>query len=184
MTERLGSEYVATDWSDVNLRCFPRSLARRKMAMWIGIGLIVIVAALNIVASLILLVMEKTRDIASQDDGSFARAYRWIFVCRGDDRRDRHLVGSLLRALLEVFDRYRVIQIPRRLSGHLLAISRADARQITVVVGWNCHLFSATIYPSRQAARLDPVQALGFEMASSRRARQQILRRWRTLAFM
>jgi lipoprotein-releasing system permease protein len=63
ISKRLGSMYVAQDWSDLNQSLFS-ALGLEKMAISITIGLIVIVAALNIVASLILLVMEKSRDIA------------------------------------------------------------------------------------------------------------------------
>ena len=59
----LGADYVAQDWTDMNSRCSRRCGSRRWRSR-ITIGLIVMVAALNIVASLILLVMEKSRDIA------------------------------------------------------------------------------------------------------------------------
>ena len=84
--------------------------------MGIGIGLIVAVAALNIVASLILLVMEKTRDIAIlKTMGASSRSITLIFLLQGMiigvigtiDRRDRWARRS--RYLL---DRYRVITIP------------------------------------------------------------------------
>ncbi|MEO8521527.1 MAG: ABC transporter permease, partial [Acidobacteriota bacterium] len=60
---QLGAEYLAQDWADLNGALFS-ALWLEKMAISITIGLIVMVAALNIVASLILLVMEKSRDIA------------------------------------------------------------------------------------------------------------------------
>ena len=60
---QLGSEYQADDWQEMNKSLFS-ALWLEKMAMSITIGLIVMVAALNIIASLVLLVMEKTRDIA------------------------------------------------------------------------------------------------------------------------
>jgi lipoprotein-releasing system permease protein len=63
VTETLGRNYVSQDWSDMNRQLYS-ALYLEKIGMGIGIGLIVGVAALNIVASLILLVMEKTRDIA------------------------------------------------------------------------------------------------------------------------
>jgi lipoprotein-releasing system permease protein len=59
----LGSDYVGQDWADMNKSLFS-ALWLEKMAISITIGLIVMVAALNIIASLILLVMEKSRDIA------------------------------------------------------------------------------------------------------------------------
>ena len=63
IVERYGTEYIAEEWGDRNRSLFS-ALWLEKMAISITIGLIVMVAALNIVASLILLVMEKSRDIA------------------------------------------------------------------------------------------------------------------------
>ena len=60
-----GPEYLTQDWTDINQQLYS-ALMLEKIGMGIGIGLIVMVAALNIIASLILLVMEKTRDSAIQ----------------------------------------------------------------------------------------------------------------------
>jgi lipoprotein-releasing system permease protein len=65
ITNQLGSAYTSQDWSDMNQSLYS-ALYLEKIAMGLGIGLIVAVAALNIVASLILLVMEKTRDIETR----------------------------------------------------------------------------------------------------------------------
>ncbi len=80
---RLGPEYQAQDWADMNASLF-HALWLEKMAISITIGLIVMVAALNIIASLILLVMEKSRDIAIlKTMGSSAASIRRIFVLQG-----------------------------------------------------------------------------------------------------
>src|SRR5690606_31788921 len=63
IVQRLGNAYITQDWAEMNQSLFS-ALWLEKMAISITIGLIVMVAALNIVASLILLVMEKSRDIA------------------------------------------------------------------------------------------------------------------------
>ena len=63
VTAELGDEYLTQDWADMNRSLFS-ALWLEKMAISITIGLIVMVAALNIIASLVLLVMEKSRDIA------------------------------------------------------------------------------------------------------------------------
>jgi len=90
ITNALGSGYVTQDWSSMNQSLYS-ALYLEKIAMGIGIGLIVGVAALNIVASLILLVMEKTRDIAilgAERDADLPDS--------GDgDRNDRHDRGRL-----------------------------------------------------------------------------------------
>ena len=86
-----------------------------KMAISITIGLIVMVAALNIVASLILLVMEKSRDIAIlKTMGSPARSIRRIFMLQG---LIIGLVGTAAGAiagyaLIFVLDRYKLISVP------------------------------------------------------------------------
>ena len=78
-----GTEYVTSDWADLNQQLYS-ALLLEKIGMGIGIGLIVMVAALNIVASLILLVMEKTRDIAIlKTMGASARSITLIFLLQG-----------------------------------------------------------------------------------------------------
>ena len=81
--ETLGSSYVAQDWVDMNKSLFS-ALWLEKVAVSLAIGLIVMVAALNIVASLILLVMEKNRDIAIlKTMGASARSVTLIFMLQG-----------------------------------------------------------------------------------------------------
>ena len=76
-------DYIAQDWAEMNKSLFS-ALWLEKMAISITIGLIVMVAALNIIASLILLVMEKSRDIAIlKTMGSSAASIRRIFMLQG-----------------------------------------------------------------------------------------------------
>ena len=78
-----GADYLAQDWADLNKSLFS-ALWLEKMAISITIGLIVMVAALNIAASLVLLVMEKNRDIAIlKTMGTSAKSIRRIFVLQG-----------------------------------------------------------------------------------------------------
>ena len=80
---RYGAEYIAEEWGDRNRSLFS-ALWLEKMAISITIGLIVMVAALNIVASLILLVMEKSRDIAIlKTMGSSSASIRCIVSVSG-----------------------------------------------------------------------------------------------------
>jgi lipoprotein-releasing system permease protein len=166
ITTSLGSQYVATDWSDMN-RSLYSALYLEKIAMGIGIGLIVGVAALNIVASLILLVMEKTRDIAIlKTMGASARSVMLIFLIQGLVIGSiGTVVGALLGAgIAQVLDRYRVIAIP----GDVYQVTYLPFRVLPwdlflIVVGALVVCFFATLYPSRQAAKLDPAQALRYE---------------------
>ena len=166
VTETLGRNYVSQDWSDMN-RPLYSALYLEKIGMGIGIGLIVGVAALNIVASLILLVMEKTRDIAIlKTMGASARSVMLIFLIQGlVIGTIGTIVGASAGALVaEIFDRYRLISIP----GDVYQVTYLPFRVLPldlffVVVGAVVVCFLATLYPSRQAAQLDPAQALRYE---------------------
>jgi lipoprotein-releasing system permease protein len=164
--ERLGSEYMPQDWSDLNQSLFS-ALALEKLAISITIGLIVMVAALNIVASLVLLVMEKSRDIAIlKTMGSSAASIRRIFMLQG---LVIGLIGTTAGAVfgwivIYLADRYRLVRVPL----DVYQISHVPFRLelldfITVLVAAIAICFVATIYPSRQAAKLDPAQALRYQ---------------------
>jgi lipoprotein-releasing system permease protein len=162
----LGAAYATQDWADINKQLYS-ALLLEKIGMGIGIGLIVAVAALNIVASLILLVMEKTRDIAIlKTMGASSRSITLIFLLQGSIIG---VIGTLIGAvsgatLAHFFDKYRVITIPSdvyQVSYLPFQVQTGDL--IAVVVGAVLVCFVATLYPSRQAARLDPAQALRYE---------------------
>ena len=164
--ERLGSEYQAQDWADMNSSLFG-ALWLEKMAISITIGLIVMVAALNIIASLILLVMEKSRDIAIlKTMGSSAASIRRIFMLQG---LIIGLVGTGAGAvggslLIFFLDRFQLIQVPievYQISHVPFQLELTDFLVVVIVAVLIC--FIATIYPSRQAARLDPAQALRYQ---------------------
>jgi lipoprotein-releasing system permease protein len=164
--KRLGAAYVAQDWADLNQSLFS-ALGIEKMAISITIGLIVIVAALNIVASLILLVMEKSRDIAIlKTMGTAPRRIMTIFMLQGlIIGVTGTLVGGLGGlALCRVLDKYRLIKIPADVYQVAYVPFVVLPRDfIIVIISAVVICFIATLYPSRQASRLDPVQALRFE---------------------
>jgi lipoprotein-releasing system permease protein len=163
---KLGAEYGAQDWSDMNKSLFS-ALWLEKMGMSIAIGLIVMVAALNIIASLILLVMEKTRDIAIlKTMGSSSASIRRIFMLQG---LIIGLVGTIAGAvggtiLIYILDHYKLISVPL----DVYQISHVPFRLqpldfVVVIVAAVLVCFLATVYPSRQAAKLDPAQALRYQ---------------------
>jgi lipoprotein-releasing system permease protein len=163
---RLGAEYVTQDWADMNRSLFS-ALGLEKIAISLTIALIVMVAALNIVASLILLVMEKHRDIAIlKTMGASARSVTTIFIMQG---LIIGLVGTAVGAsggyaLSTILTRYKLIRVP----ADVYQMSYMPFRVLPldfalVVVGAILICFIATIYPSRKAAQLDPVQALRYE---------------------
>jgi lipoprotein-releasing system permease protein len=163
---RLGADYMAQDWADLNGALFS-ALWLEKMAISITIGLIVMVAALNIIASLVLLVMEKSRDIAIlKTMGSSAASIRRIFMLQG---LIIGLLGTLAGAvagyaLIYVLDTYKLIHVPievYQISYVPFTLQPLDF--LIVIASAVVICFVATIYPSRQASKLDPAQALRYQ---------------------
>jgi lipoprotein-releasing system permease protein len=167
VTMQLGADYTAEDWADLNQSLFS-ALWLEKMAISITIGLIVMVAALNIVASLILLVMEKSRDIAIlKTMGLASRRVMTIFMLQG---LIIGVVGTAVGGaggltLCYFLDRYKLIQIPMDVYqvSYVPFVVHLWPDLTLVLVSAIVICFLATLYPSRQASRLDPVQALRFE---------------------
>jgi lipoprotein-releasing system permease protein len=164
--ERLGTDYVAEDWSQSNKQLF-QALWLEKMGLSIAIGLIVMIAALNIVATLILLVMEKSRDIAIlKTMGSSSASIRRIFVLQG---LIIGLLGTAVGALgglslIYVLDSYKLIRVPMdvyQISYMPFKLQFFDGVVVLIAAVLIC--FVATIYPSRQASKLDPAQALRYQ---------------------
>ena len=166
ISEALGAQYITQDWADMNRSLFS-ALWLEKMAISITIGLIVMVAALNIVASLVLLVMEKSRDIAIlKTMGASRRSITIVFMLQG---LIIGLVGTTAGATLglvlcRVLDTYKLIRVPTDVYQVSHVPFKVLPWDFTVVVASAIVIcFFATLYPSRQAAKLDPVQALRFE---------------------
>ena len=163
---RLGSQYTAQDWGQMNKALFS-ALTLEKFAVSLAIGLIVMVAALNIVASLILLVIEKHRDIGIlKTMGAGARSVTAIFMLQG---LVIGLIGTTVGAVLGyvisyICDRYQLIRVSTevyQISYMPFTVLGLDFTIVVLAALAIC--FVATIYPSRQAARLDPAQALRYE---------------------
>jgi lipoprotein-releasing system permease protein len=166
ITRRLGDNYYTSDWKTMNKSLFS-ALWLEKMAIGIAIGLIMTVAAVNIVASLVLLVMEKTRDIAIlKTMGATMGSVRRIFMLQGLIIGVAGTIsGSVFGCLvIYVLDRFRLIQVPLdvyQISYVPFVLQPLDF--LTVVAAAVLVSFLATIYPSRQASKLDPAQALRYQ---------------------
>jgi lipoprotein-releasing system permease protein len=162
----LGAGYEARDWADMNQSLFS-ALWLEKMGISIAVALIVIVGALNIISSLILMVMQKSRDIAIlKTMGAPARSIMTIFIAQGTAIG---IVGTAIGgagglALCWFLNAYKIVHIPidvYQVSYVPFIVLPQDFAIVVVSAVAIC--FASTIYPSRQAARLDPVQALRFE---------------------
>ncbi|HUG43997.1 MAG TPA: ABC transporter permease [Acidobacteriota bacterium] len=161
-----GPGFSTNTWVDLNRPLFA-ALRLEKLAMTVAIGLIILVASLNIVSTLTLMVMEKNRDIAIVSAmGGTPRTVMKIFMLQGVMIGT---VGTFLGALIGsaavwYFDAYRlfsleqeVYQIPY-VPFHLQAFDLVVICSLAVLIS-----FLATLYPARSAARLDPVEALRYE---------------------
>ena len=159
----LGADYLVQDWSVLN-GPLDSALWLEKVAISLTIGLIVIVAALNIVASLVLLVMEKSRDIAIlRTMGASARLIRRIFVLQGLTIGLIGTAGGTVLGLVISFlaDRYQWIRLPPDVYQITYLPFRVEPVDVAiVVVSAVIVCLVATLYPSRQAGRIDPAEAL------------------------
>ena len=163
---RFGSDYYVQDWGEMNRSLFD-ALWLEKVAVSMAIGLIVCVAALNIIVSLILLVMEKNRDIAIlKTMGATARSVTAIFMLQGFIIG---LAGTAFGALAGVviadtLDKYKLIRASvdvYQVSYMPFRVLPLDLTLVVLAALFVC--FAATIYPSRQASRLNPAEALRYE---------------------
>lgn len=166
LRSRLGPSFWVRDWMQMNRNLFS-ALKLEKVVMFIILTLIVLVAAFNIVSSLIMLVMEKTRDIAIlKAMGATTTSIRKIFVLEGLMIGISGTILGLLGGfgLCGILKRYHFIELPRdvyyistlpvHLEGLDVAIIAFSAIAISLL---------ATLYPSRQAAKLEPAEALRYE---------------------
>ena len=162
----LGNGYGTLDWMEMNSSLFS-ALWLEKMVTTIFISFIVAVAALNIVASQMMIVMEKTRDIAIlRSMGATARSIMTIFMLQG---LIVGVVGTLVGTVLGVsicwvLDHYRVISIPQDVyQVAFVPFKLLPMDLLLVVLAAPLVCFVATIYPARRASRLNLTEALRYE---------------------
>ncbi|SRR6266571_2384298 len=161
-----GDDYLASNWIDLNQSLFS-ALWLEKMAIGVTIGLIVMVAALNIVATLILMVMEKHKDIAILVSmGASQGAVTRIFMLQGTViGAAGTAAGAVLGwAACQVLDHFRLLRVPvdvYQISYVPFTLLPGDAA--VVIAGALVTCFLATLHPARAAARLDPAEALRYE---------------------
>ncbi len=162
----LSPPYYARDWIEMNRNLFS-ALKLEKWVMFIILTLIILVASFNIVSSLIMIVIEKGREIAIlKTIGATDRGIMAIFIIHGliigiAGTAAGLLGGYGLCMLLKTYkfvnlpgDVYYLSYLPVKMSLFDFTIVPAAAIIISLL---------ATIYPSMQAAKLDPVESLRYE---------------------
>jgi lipoprotein-releasing system permease protein len=160
---RLKFPYYTNDWKELNASLFS-ALKLEKLAMALILFLIVLVAAFNIISTLIMVVADKTREIGilksmGLTSGSVLRVFVLQGLAIGLIGTALGLGGGLL--LVALLAKYQFITLP----GDVYFIDRLpvalDPLDVVWIVGASVVIaFAATIYPARQASKLMPVEAI------------------------
>jgi len=163
---RLGSNLYFMTWMDLNRPLFS-ALKIEKTVLFMTISLIVLVASFNIISTIILMVIEKNRDIAIlMSMGAKRRSILRIFLYHGMTIGCAGILLGNLLALLAcaLFNRYELIQIPVDIYQISYVPFRARATDVLAIDGVALAItFLSTLFPSRRAAHLDPSEAIRYE---------------------
>jgi lipoprotein-releasing system permease protein len=162
----LGLPYQARDWTQINRNIFV-ALKMEKLLYFVVLLLIILVAAFNIVAMLIMVVMEKRKDIAVLKSlGATSQSIGRIFVYKGIIIG---VIGTLLGTLLGylgcwVLATYEIIELPKDVFYvSTLPVKIYWENFLMVAAASMAICLLATIYPARQAASLAPVEVIRYE---------------------
>ena len=165
---------AVVDWRQMNSALF-QALAVERVAMFVVLSLIVLVAVFNILSSLIMLVRAKTRDIAIlRTMGSSRSGMMKVFVTVGVTIGSLGIILGVIIGAIFLFFRQNVVDAIQAITGQNLwdpsvrfltdLPSKTDPLEVTAIVATALVLsFLATLYPAYKAASTDPVQVLRYE---------------------
>ena len=172
--QKLGYPYWARSWMEMNKNLFS-ALKLEKRVMFIILSLIVLVAAFNIITTLIMTVMEKAKDIAIlKSMGATARSIMKIFMIEGMIIGATGTALGCLTGITIALNLERIGRFVENLFGFKILpkdvyylsdlpsqVNYGDVAAIALVAMLIC--FLAAIYPSWRASQLDPAEALRYE---------------------
>jgi len=163
IADKIGTTFIAKDWMSMNRNLFA-AFKLEKIGMFICLTLIILVAALNIISALIMVVMEKEKDIAIlKSMGATSRSIMKIFFFQG-------LViafsGTILGVggglgLCELLSRYKFIELPSNVYPMSTLPIKVLPMDVTIVaISAIIITLAATIYPSWKASQVHPGEVL------------------------
>ena len=163
LMQLLGPGYIAKDWMSMNRNLFA-AFKLEKIGMFICLTLIILVAALNIISALIMVVMEKSRDIAIlKSMGATSASIMRIFFYQGlviaATGTSLGVLGGL--GLCELLSRYQFIELPSNVYPMTTLPIKVLPMDVTIIAVSSIVItLLATLYPSWKAAQVHPAEVL------------------------